>query len=947
MSASTLLITQCCTCGADLKFPVGVDEVICEYCDRPNARPVSEADETAQLKYANERRNLGEFDEADQAYREVLKKNDREHEARWGHLLCKYGVMYVEDMASRERVITCRRAVNSSMRAELDFMICSEQASPIVRLSYQRDAEYIDRVQAEIRRIRAENQPYDVFLCYKETAPDGSRTRDSLLAQSICQRMETRGYRVFFAPMSLKEKSGANYEAAIFAALSDARVMLALGTRPEYFEGAWVKSEWKRYLEMIDAGEEKLLVPMYRDMEPAVALPAEFRTRYLQSLDMGDPGFMYDLEVLLKKAVLSRHATVPETRPESDPVQNKLLQAMFLLEDEAFDEGIQALKAIISTSPKCAGAHLGLCMAGFHIKYEEDLPSVDTPLKQNNSFLRALRFANAVDCARWQGYSDAQAQRFAREAEEKRRAEEAERQRIAAEKAEAERRRLEAERAEAERRRIEAERAEAERKRIEAEKAEAERRRIEAEKVEAERKRIEAILNEYIEKATAGNIDSQFDLAEVYYYGKHSVPRNKVEAARWYRAAAEQGHVRAQYILAAMYDSGDGIGQDKSEAVRWYRAAAKRGNTSAQHLLADAYYKGDGVRKDLAEAAYWYRMLADQGRADAQYMLGKMHESGEGVAKDLAEAVRWYHAAAKQGDASAQYTLALMYYNGTWLARNKLEAMHWYSAAAKQGHSLAKNKLGAMYAKGEGVTRDKSEAMHWYRAASKSASGIETIETGEIRDSWETIIKVVNNGEALDRYAVGAWKLLPLGCLGQIRMHLAGFNIEDRSDGRSWAVTTWIAMDLLDSFQVMNLKFEKERRWLGRSIEGTGTTGGWAYSEMRKYLKEVVLPEIPDTFREKLTAIQREQSFYDAYGNKSLQRTYDKLWIPDLDDLNTYYPGWTHYAMKRNCMGSTASNHWWLRSAADPEKFMCVEGNGSISARPANELCGILIGFCL
>ena len=41
MSASTLLITQCRACGMDLKFPAGVDEVTCEYCDRPNARPVS------------------------------------------------------------------------------------------------------------------------------------------------------------------------------------------------------------------------------------------------------------------------------------------------------------------------------------------------------------------------------------------------------------------------------------------------------------------------------------------------------------------------------------------------------------------------------------------------------------------------------------------------------------------------------------------------------------------------------------------------------------------------------------------------------------------------------------------------------------------------------------------------------------------------------------------
>ena len=58
------------------------------------------------------------------------------------------------------------------------------------------------------------------------------------------------------------------------------------------------------------------------------------------------------------------------------------------------------------------------------------------------------------------------------------------------------------------------------------------------------------------------------------------------EAAKWYRKAAEQGHVSAQYNLGYMYHSGKGVTQDYGEAVKWYRKAAEQGEAEAQYSLA-------------------------------------------------------------------------------------------------------------------------------------------------------------------------------------------------------------------------------------------------------------------------------------------------------------------------------------------------------------------------
>ncbi len=50
----------------------------------------------------------------------------------------------------------------------------------------------------------------------------------------------------------------------------------------------------------------------------------------------------------------------------------------------------------------------------------------------------------------------------------------------------------------------------------------------------------------------------------------------KAKALQWYRKAAEQGEVTAQYNLGVMYDNGQGVPQDYAQAHMWYNLAASR-----------------------------------------------------------------------------------------------------------------------------------------------------------------------------------------------------------------------------------------------------------------------------------------------------------------------------------------------------------------------------------
>lgn len=110
--------------------------------------------------------------------------------------------------------------------------------------------------------------------------------------------MTNEGFKVFFSRITLEDKLGTAYEPYIFAALNSAKVMVVLGTKTEYFNAVWVKNEWSRYLALIKAGQKKILIPAYKDMDP-YDLPEEFS--HLQAQDMTKLGFMQDLIRGIKK----------------------------------------------------------------------------------------------------------------------------------------------------------------------------------------------------------------------------------------------------------------------------------------------------------------------------------------------------------------------------------------------------------------------------------------------------------------------------------------------------------------------------------------------------------------------------------------------------------------------------------------------------------------------
>ena len=174
-------------------------------------------------------------------------------------------------------------------------------------------------------------------------------------------------------------------------------------------------------------------------------------------------------------------------------------------------------------------------------------------------------------------------------------------------------------------------------------------------------------------RAEQGDAEAQYNLGRIYANGE-GVPRNGVEAVRWFRLGAEQGNADAQNGLGVMYASGRGMPQDDAEAVRWFRLAAAQGDGNAQFRLGGMYKDGKGVPRNYMEAVRWYRLAADQGHGNAMFTLGTIYKGGEGVLRDEAEAVRWDRLAADQGFDLALSNLGFLYFERD----DYVQAYQWF-----------------------------------------------------------------------------------------------------------------------------------------------------------------------------------------------------------------------------------------------------------------------------
>lgn len=392
-----MAIFKCKMCGGTIEFEQGATVGVCDSCGTKQTLPRLDDDKKANLyDRANHFRRNNDFDKAMGIYEQILNEDGTDAEAYWSLVLCRYGIEYVEDPATHKRIPTVNRAQFTSIFADEDYKSALQYADGYQKTIYEEEAKAIDEIQKGILAISQKEEPFDVFICYKETDASGRRTQDSVLANELYHQLTQEGFKVFFSRITLEDKLGTAYEPYIFAALNSAKVMVVLGTKPEYFNAVWVKNEWSRYLALIKNGAKKMLIPAYRDMDP-YDLPDEFS--HLQAQDMSKLGFMQDLirgikkiaQVDTPKTTVVKETVISGGNANTAPL---LKRAFMFLEDGDWNSANEYCEKVLDIDPENASAYLGKLLSELRVRKQESLKDCAEPFDTNNNYQKAVRFAD-------------------------------------------------------------------------------------------------------------------------------------------------------------------------------------------------------------------------------------------------------------------------------------------------------------------------------------------------------------------------------------------------------------------------------------------------------------------------------------------------------------------------------------------------------------------------
>ncbi len=243
----------CACCGAPMRL-VDPLHARCPYCGNEVIYREPKSDALTQaLNRANEMRAQSRFADAILEYKLILKENPDDAEALWGLLLSEYGIEYVKDPRTGRYIPTCHRLSKTNILENKTYLRALENASETQRAEYSARAIQLDVLHKNILKRTQEAEDFDIFISFKSTDSNGQPTQDAQIARNIYDELTKRGFKVFFSDVTLSNMLFSDYEPIIFRALYSCKFFILVATQEEYIRAPWVKNEWSRFEERMQA----------------------------------------------------------------------------------------------------------------------------------------------------------------------------------------------------------------------------------------------------------------------------------------------------------------------------------------------------------------------------------------------------------------------------------------------------------------------------------------------------------------------------------------------------------------------------------------------------------------------------------------------------------------------------------------------------------------------
>lgn len=237
-------------------------------------------------------------------------------------------------------------------------------------------------------------------------------------------------------------------------------------------------------------------------------------------------------------------------------------------------------------------------------------------------------------------------------------------------------------------------------------------------------------------------------------------------------------------------------------------------------------------------------------------------------------------------------------------------------------------------------------ATNWSRYADQIVSLNEypKTPTGSITDTWEQIFEAEQDGTYSTKYSIGDTKIVDIDGTAVLMQIVAMDSDVLTNDTSKTAPITWVSVGSIEE-QKMN-------------TTGATTTGGWANSDLRNYLRETLFPKIEQTVRLNIKKVNK--TYKSITPVNSVLTAEDTIWIPSHHEIfggTTYENDGPVYSSifdtkanrvkKEGSYGLGSTKPWWLRSADNAFNFRGVNTSGTLYGYNANaSSMGVVFGFC-
>ncbi|ELU16606.1 hypothetical protein CAPTEDRAFT_191910 [Capitella teleta] len=231
-------------------------------------------------------------------------------------------------------------------------------------------------------------------------------------------------------------------------------------------------------------------------------------------------------------------------------------------------------------------------------------------------------------------------------------------------------------------------------------------------------------------RAAAGAVDAQRNLARLMYWGQQGVKRNVELAMQYYKAGAENSNdPGAQYDYGVVLLKGHGTKKNEAAAMQQFEKLGARGDHRALNALG--WYALER-KKDPREAEELFSKADELGNPDAAYNLGHMYWRGRTADKKRQQrrAFAFMSRGAARGSLEAGLSVSSFNMRGhPEVPRNTGLAVEWARFIAEKHPSIGRHlRQGLKAVQG----RDWFRALLFYHVAAETGVEVATFNLAHL-----------------------------------------------------------------------------------------------------------------------------------------------------------------------------------------------------------------------